>query len=72
METDWKTPYWAALREHDPAKLRQICEQARYAINTRLLELAKHPALASKQETNELEEALREVALHELKTSSRI
>jgi hypothetical protein len=72
METDWQTPHRTALGEHDPAKLRHLCEQARYAINTRLLELAKHPALASELEAKELEEALREITLHESRQDPQI
>lgn len=66
MPTDWKTPYEAALRERDPAKLHEACELARRAIHDRTLELGAESATGS-SEQEQLDEALRQIFIHELK-----
>jgi hypothetical protein len=66
MIADWTTQYRAALRERDPAKLPELCEQARHAINIRVLELGWQGADAP--ERRELEQSLRHLAAHESKT----
>ncbi len=63
MPTDWKTPYQSALRERDPAKLQEACELARHAIVERELELSTLSEEAP--ERLDLEEALRQVWIHE-------
>jgi hypothetical protein len=63
MPTNWKTPYEAALRERDPAKLPEACELARHAIVERELELST--LSEESPERLELEEALRQVWIHE-------
>ncbi|HEX9111788.1 MAG TPA: hypothetical protein VF845_09950 [Terriglobales bacterium] len=65
MIREWTTPYRAALREPDPAKLPELCEQARYAINMRVLELGWQGADAPERRL--LEESLRHLAVHESK-----
>jgi hypothetical protein len=65
--TDWRTPYQAALRERDPAKLHEACELARRGIHDRTLELAAENATDS-PEREELEEALRQIFIHEQKS----
>ncbi|MBZ5663430.1 MAG: hypothetical protein LAO30_02400 [Acidobacteriia bacterium] len=65
MLTDWNTSYQVAIREQDPAKLEDLCEQARHAIHNRVLELAESPADA--RERGELEEALRQLTIHKYK-----
>jgi hypothetical protein len=63
MIREWTTQYRAALRERDPAKLPELCEQARYAINMRVLELGWQGADAPERRL--LEESLRRLAVHE-------
>jgi hypothetical protein len=65
MIRDWTTQYRAALGEPDPARLPELCEQARYAINMRVLELGWQGADAP--ERRQLEESLRRLAVHESK-----
>jgi hypothetical protein len=65
MITDWVAQYRAALREPDPARLPELCEQARYAINMRVLELGWQGAEAPERRL--LEESLRRLAVHESK-----
>jgi len=67
MATNWTTPYRAARRERNPAKLLELCEQARRGINDRMLALATQGA--DTLERRELEEALRRLIAHESKTS---
>jgi hypothetical protein len=65
MITEWTTQYRAALREPDPARLPEVCEQARHAINMRVLELGWQGAEAPERRL--LEESLRRLAVHESK-----
>jgi hypothetical protein len=65
MITDWTTQYRAAFREPDPAKLPELCEQARCAINRRVLELGWQGAEAPERRL--LEDSLRRLAVHESK-----
>lgn len=65
MITDWQTLYREAQLECDPKKVHKTCERARYAINDRALELAKERADGPERE--ELEEALRQLMVHEMK-----
>lgn len=67
MITDWKIPYEAALRERDPAKLPEACELARSAIVEREVELSPFSSPEA-PEREELEEALRQIFIHEQKT----
>lgn len=68
MHTDWNTSYRVAIHEQNPAKLEDLCEQARRAIHTRVLELADTPADA--RERGELEEALRQLTIHKYKRTA--
>jgi hypothetical protein len=65
MPTDWRMRYDSALGERDPAQVSDACDLARRAINDRVLELAKTGA--TEPERLELEEALREILMHELR-----
>ena len=65
MPTDWRMRYDSALGERDPAKVSDTCDLARRAINDRVLELATIGA--TDPERLELEEALREILMHELR-----
>lgn len=69
MRTHWMSVYLAALREQDPAKIPDLCDEARRVINNRALELGKQGAEAP--ERKELEEALRQLVVHELKKPRR-
>jgi len=69
MSTDWTTPYRAALQEQDPAKLPDLCERARRAIHDRTLELGTKAAAAPERE--QLEEALRQLVMHEAKSKPK-
>jgi hypothetical protein len=62
MPTDWRIAYEAAIREHDPAKIAEACEKARTAINDRMFEIVKEK---DQRETEALEEALRQLVIHE-------
>lgn len=62
---DWKTPYRAAINEHDSKKKRDLCDQACRAINDRILE--QGPYAADEQERGILEEGLRQLTLHKQK-----
>ena len=62
MQTDWKTPYEAAMREQDPAKLENLYERARRAIHNRVLELGE--SRADICESGALDEALRQLTIH--------
>ena len=65
MPSDWTIYVQAALRQQDPAKLPKLVEQARRAINDRWLERGtKGP---DTREREELEDALRQLTLHEMK-----
>jgi hypothetical protein len=68
MATHWTILFRAALRQQDPAKLRKLVEQARRAINDRVLE--RGTKSADVQEKEELEEALRQLTLLEQKRKS--
>jgi hypothetical protein len=70
MPIDWKTIYATALREQDPAKIPDLCDEARRAINERVLEHGKGGTSAA--ERVELEEALRQLVIHELKSKRRV
>ncbi|MGD0468600.1 MAG: hypothetical protein ABSA54_09520 [Terriglobales bacterium] len=63
MPTDWTIYVQAALRQQDPAQLPKLVEQARRAINDRWLERGTKGPDASERE--ELDEALRQLLLHE-------
>lgn len=69
MPIDWKTIYGAAIREQDPAKIPDFCDEARQAINDRVLEQGKRGA--NTPERKELEEALRQLVVHELRGTKR-
>lgn len=63
MPTDWRSPWEAAIRERDPAKVVEACEQARRAIYARVFELLRespgHPP-----ERVQVEHALRSLFFH--------
>jgi len=65
MADEWKQLYEDALREQAPQQVHATCARARHAINARLLALAKHGGGTS-QTIEEMEEALRRLAIHEL------
>ncbi len=65
MATDWRMRYDSALGEREPAKVSDACDLARRTINDRVLELAKR--LPTDPELQELEEALRQILIHELR-----
>jgi len=65
MPTDWRMRYDSALGELDPAKVSDACDLARRAINDRVVELAKR--FATDPERQELEDALHEILIHELR-----
>ena len=69
MPSRWKTAYAEALREQDPAKLEDFCEEARRAIHSRVLELEDNPADA--REKGELEEALRQLTIHKYRRTAQ-
>jgi len=61
MPIDWKNVYTAALAESDPSKALSACSHAREVINDRALEIVT--------ETKELEEALRQLFIHQVEKS---
>jgi hypothetical protein len=67
MSLEWKPLLRTALSEQDPTARAAACEQARHEINSRLLELAGQDADATRDERSELEEALRQLTMHEWK-----
>jgi hypothetical protein len=62
LPTDWKAPYRAAIKEHDPKKKRSLCDLACRAINDRILD--QGPYAADTREIGALEEGLRQLVLH--------
>jgi hypothetical protein len=65
MSLEWRSSYRDAMSEQDPAKRAPACERARHEINSRLLELAGQAPDAAGGERAELEEALRQLTMHE-------
>jgi len=65
MPTDWRMRYDSALGEREPARVSDACDLARRAINDRVLEVAT--IAATDPERLELEGALREILMHELR-----
>ena len=65
MPVNWTPAFTDAIREQDPAKISDLCDQARRAINDRTLERGPQPASASERE--QMEEALRQLTIHELR-----
>jgi len=61
----WHTAHQAALRERDPAKVAEACEYARAQINHRILELTAEHTPPTAPEREEMEEALRQLVIHE-------
>lgn len=68
MLTDWKTPFIAAINEHDPTQKRRLCDLACLAINDRIFD--QEPDAADAKEIEMLEEGLRQLALHRQDKSS--
>jgi len=68
MPTYWTIYFRAALRQQDPAQIPKLVEQARRAINERVLERGTKGPDARERE--ELDEALRQLTLHESKRKS--
>jgi hypothetical protein len=69
MPIDWKSIYASAIREQDPAKIPDLCDEARRAINDRVVEQGKRST--NTPERRELEEALRQLVVHELNRTKR-
>jgi hypothetical protein len=65
MSLGWRSSFSAAISEQDPTKRAAACEHARHEINSRLLELAGQVPDAAKGERAELDEALRQLTMHE-------
>jgi|HubBroStandDraft_1064217.scaffolds.fasta_scaffold32018_1 hypothetical protein len=65
MSDDWTTPLPRRRHEQDPAKLTELCEQARRTINDQMLALGTQGA--DTPERRELEEALRRLLAYESK-----
>jgi len=61
MAIDWKCVYTAALTESHPDKALSACNHAREVINDRALEIGT--------EMKELEEALRQLFIHQVEKS---
>jgi len=59
----WKKVYHDAMREQDPAKQKKLFAKASAAMHTHVLEIAHDQA--------ELEEARRQLTIHELKTNNK-
>ncbi len=68
MSIDWTICFRSALREEGSAKLPQAIERARRVINSRLQETGTKGPDTS--ERDELEDALRQLNLRELKRKS--
>ncbi len=66
--TGWRRLYELALHEQDPAKVLDACEVARRAINDRLLASVRDGA--SPTERRKLENALRQLVIHQKKAGS--
>jgi hypothetical protein len=67
MSLEWKSLFRTALDEQDSTARSARCERARHEINSRLLELAGQDADETRDERVELEEALRQLTMHEWK-----
>lgn len=65
---DWQWAFQAALREQDPDKIQRACEQARLIMNDSAVELTKEGHAADSPGRRALEDALRQLALHEQRT----
>jgi hypothetical protein len=65
MGLGWRSSFRAAMSEQDSAKRAAACERARHEINSRLLELAGQASDDAGAEPAELEEALRQITMHE-------
>jgi hypothetical protein len=65
MSLGWRSSFSAAMSEQDSAKRAAACEHARHEINSRLLELAGQDQDAARGERAELDEALRQLTMHE-------
>lgn len=65
MSLEWRSSFRAAMGEQGPANRAAACERARHEINSRLLELAGQAPDAAMGERAELEEALRQLTMHE-------
>ena len=64
MPTEWRRLFEVALQESDPAKITEVCEQARRAIHEQELALT-HGDGAYSRRKEELHEALRQLLIHE-------
>ena len=64
MRIDWRTAYFNALHEQDPAKIASAYDHARSVINDAAIELTREARSDHSREREELEEALRELYFH--------
>ncbi len=67
-QADWQTAFEAALSEQDPAKIQRACEQARLMMNDSAMALTKEGHAADSPHRVALENALRQLAVHERRT----
>lgn len=68
MPTIWKTAAAAALREQSPAKIPDLCAAAREKIYKRILLRGSRGSWS--QEKEDLNQALQQLVLHELKKTT--
>ncbi len=65
LQDDWRAAFQAALLEQDPTNMQQACEQARLLMNDRASELLKNGHAADSPDRMAVEDALRQLAIHE-------
>jgi hypothetical protein len=70
LHADWQVAFQAALREQDPAKIQLACEQARLLMNNSVTALNDQGHATDSPERVALEDALRQLALHELRATN--
>ncbi len=68
LQGEWQAAFQAALREEDPAKIQHVCEHARLLMNDSAMALTKEGHAADSPDRVALENALRQLALHEQRT----
>jgi len=66
MSTNWRSAYSTAMQNRTPANDRKLCKHARRTIQLRTLELPHETADIQLIEREELDEASRQLTLHEL------
>ena len=70
MPTNWKTAAAAALREQSPAKILDLCAAAREEIYKRILQRGSRGPRS--QEREDLNQALQQLVIHELKKTTPV